>query len=266
MAMQNVRINEAGSPVGQRKRPCVSSGAEETKESENLEEVQDNKKSQCDLCLKPVAKKCLKKHRGSLSCRRAQRRLRPSCQSEGCDNKSTYGHWDALTGEYVYTRCDDHLSEINNTKCKRRSPTRLPQKSLAYFLRFLVFCSYNHLKILSSHWYVRRKLKEEHSRFCKPEMECTICGNVFSTTCVPSILMYNRGCKCAKNIRKWSSQEKMDEYFDQCRRDKRGIICMVKDYPDVEIDEFENEKSCSNEACRNTRRSWMQRSCYDSVV
>ena len=35
MAMQNVRINEAGSPVARRKRPCVSSGAEETKESED---------------------------------------------------------------------------------------------------------------------------------------------------------------------------------------------------------------------------------------
>ena len=35
MAMQNVRINEAGSPVGRKKRPCVSSGAEETKESED---------------------------------------------------------------------------------------------------------------------------------------------------------------------------------------------------------------------------------------
>jgi len=225
-----MQTNEVG-----RKRPCVSSGAEETKESENLEEVQDNKKNQCDLCLKPVSKKCLKKHKGSKQCLRNQRSIRATCQSKGCDKKSECGHWDALTGEYIYTRCDDHSSEINNTDSrgigKRRSPTKFfSSKSRVYFLRFLIFCSHNHLKMISSHWYIRWKLNENKPCFCKPKMECTICGNVFSTTCIPSILEYARGCKCASNTRKWSSKEKMDEYFDKCKRDKRGIICMVKDY------------------------------------
>ena len=194
----------------------------------------EKSKTICDLCFKPVTNAHLRRHKGGKQCLRNQRSIRATCQSKGCDKKSKCGHWDALTGEYIYTRCDDHSSEINNTANrgigKRRSPTKFSSKSRVYFLRFLIFCSHNHLKMISSHWYIRWKLNENKPCFCKPKMECTICGHVSSTTCIPSILNYARGCKCASNTRKWSSKEKMDEYFDKCKRDKRGIICMVKDY------------------------------------
>lgn len=213
-------------------------------------QVEDDKNNKvcCTFCDKKVCEKYLKRHQGSGACRRKARSKNHKCIL--CDNKATHGYWNAITGEFVPKWCYLHLisyKEHLHTKTwiRQRSmyflkhkipqhfhcpPIKRISNTLAGLILVKIFISYHQMEIMEPPWYFRIMFALYKNTY-KPTIKCTICGEITKNTHINSLLNFNRGCHCTKNVL-CSSQNKWEQFMRMCKDDKRGIKCLIPTYED----------------------------------